>query len=378
MPTEFEPALHNTAGPAGVGADLRAARLRLGWTLPEISAWLRIRLRHLEALEEGRVADLPGTVYAIGYLRTYAHALGLDPDGLARRFRLESAELPAKPALAFPSPVPERSAPVGAVVLVGLVLAIGCYVGWYRLSGEGRLPAEVVPPVPARLAPLAEQAIPPAAAPKPVAPSPAPVVAAPPPPASSPTRAANLGTGLDVGASDSTANLPGAAGAMAPPSATASVQPTSPLTGTDTTQQAAASAISPTSAAAATSPATPASGAPASTSPASRITLGATADDWVQVRDKVSGQVLLNRLMHAGDTWAVPAKPSLVLTVGNAGGTDILVDGNLAPSIGNLGAVRRDIPLDPDLLRDGKATVATTPAAAHTSAQAPTLKPAAQ
>jgi len=278
--------------------------------------------------------------------------------------------------------VPERSAPVGAVVLVGLILAIGCYVGWYRLSGEGRLPAEVVPPVPARLAPLAEQAIPPAAAPKPVAPPPAPVVAATPPSASSPTRAANLGTGLDVGASDSTANLPGAAGAMAPPSATASVQSTSPLTGTGPNQQATANAISPTSAAAATSPAVPGSGAPASTSPASsddsRITLRATADDWVLVRDKVSGQVLLNRLMHAGDTWAVPAKPSLVLTVGNAGGTDILVDGNLAPSIGNLGAVRRDIPLDPDLLRDGKATVATTPAAAHTSAQAPTVKPAAQ
>jgi cytoskeleton protein RodZ len=45
------------------------------------------------------------------------------------------------------------------------------------------------------------------------------------------------------------------------------------------------------------------------------------------------------------------------LTLGNAGGTELLVDGQVTPSLGIDGAVRRDIPLDADQLRDGKLAV---------------------
>jgi cytoskeleton protein RodZ len=57
-------------------------------------------------------------------------------------------------------PMPERGLPAGALILLGLILVGGAYIGWYRLSGEGRLPAETIVPVPTRLAKLAEQAIP--------------------------------------------------------------------------------------------------------------------------------------------------------------------------------------------------------------------------
>jgi cytoskeleton protein RodZ len=52
--------------------------------------------------------------------------------------------------------------------------------------------------------------------------------------------------------------------------------------------------------------------------------------------------------------WEVPDRPNLLLTTGNAGGTDLVVDGVTAPALGGSGAVRRDLPLDPDLIRDGK------------------------
>jgi cytoskeleton protein RodZ len=60
--------------------------------------------------------------------------------------------------------------------------------------------------------------------------------------------------------------------------------------------------------------------------------------------------------MHAGETWSAPAdKTGLLLTTGNAGGTEIDVDGAPIPqSLGTSGAVRRDVPLDPDLLKSGK------------------------
>jgi cytoskeleton protein RodZ len=310
-----------------VGADLCAARERLGWNLPAVAAGLRIRLNYLEALEEGRISDLPGNAYALGFLRTYAGALGLDPDELTRRFRNEAAEVNRKTQLEFPVPVPERGVPAGAVVLLGVVLAVGAYVGWYRLSGEGRLPAEAPAPVPARLAPLAEQAVPPA--PTPV---PAPVaVAADVPPVTPP---------LDVPAVPPSQ----AAAAMPPPPPAAPVAPAADQT---------------------------------------RIMVRATADAWLLVRDK-SGQVLLNRVLHAGDTWPVPVKPNLLLTTGNAGGTEFVVDGVTAPSVGGSGVVRRDLPLDPDLIRDGKvlAQAALPPAAVPATPPQPTSqsspRPAAQ
>src|SRR5258708_2566842 len=75
---------------SGVGTDLRDARERLGWTLPAVAASLRIRLPYLEAIEAGRTRELPGNAYAVGFIRTYATAMGLDPDEICRRFRAEA------------------------------------------------------------------------------------------------------------------------------------------------------------------------------------------------------------------------------------------------------------------------------------------------
>ncbi len=88
--------------------------------------------------------------------------------------------------------------------------------------------------------------------------------------------------------------------------------------------------------------------------------LHASADAWIQVKDR-SGGILLNRTMKAGESWPVPRQDNLLLTTGNAGGTDILLDGAATPSLGGSGTVRRDMPLDPDLIKDGKLSGALAP-----------------
>jgi cytoskeleton protein RodZ len=309
---------------SGVGADLKLARERLGCQLSEIAASLRIRAAHLQALEEGRTADLPGNVYAIGYLRSYAKALGLDPDEFARRFKSETLQLTSRTELAFPAPVPERGVPAGAVVLLGVVLAAGAYVGWYRLSGQGKLPAEVVPPVPERLAPLAAQ----------VAPAPAPARTTVPPSSASPPPVSAPGPFPTATPAPTTQAPP--AQIAEPPANLPSVPPSS-----------AAAAIP------ASTDATQATQGGPEIADEPRIVLRAKDDAWMQVRDH-SGQVLLNRVLRGGETWPVPQKSSLLLTTGNAGGTELVVDGVVAPSIGNPGAVRRDLPLDPDTIKAGK------------------------
>jgi len=285
------------------GDELRIARERLGIDLSHAAEVLRIRVAHLQALEEGRLSALPSPAYALGFLRTYATALGLDPEEMVRRFRAEAIDVGQKTELAFPTPVPERGLPTGAIALLSVVLLAGVYAGWYRLSGEGRLPAETVPPIPERLAPLAEQAIPPL-----------PVIR--------------------------TAERP----APPPPDQLALVEPPLPAPPTSPSS-AAAAPVNPL-------PAPP----PTVTEPQpdqSRVLIRATSDAWLQVREK-GGAILLNRVLKPGEVWAVPNRPGLVFTTGNAGGTELMLDGTALPSLGAMGAVRRDLPLDPDMLKDGR------------------------
>ena len=56
---------------ADVGALLRAARLRGGYTLRQVSNVLKIRYNYLESIESSRFDDLPGNIYSTGFIRTY-------------------------------------------------------------------------------------------------------------------------------------------------------------------------------------------------------------------------------------------------------------------------------------------------------------------
>ena len=311
------PVAGTRGGVLKVGADLRIARERLGWDIEAIAAHLRIRHATLCAIEDGRLADLPPGAYAVGFLRTYAGALGLDVDDITRRFRAEAAELTRKPELTFPAPVPERGVPAGAVVLMGAVLAVGAYAGWFSVSGN-RPAEEPVRQVPQRLAALVQ----------PPPPPPAQAVAeAPPAPQQQQQQQLVI------------AALPPAAVASVPPTSAAAAIPAASVFGPPmaATQVPSGAGLPPL---------------PEGT----RIVLRAHADSWLQVRER-QGPVLLNRVLRAGETWPVPVGKSagqLLMTTGNAGGTEVLVDGQLSPALGADGVVRRDLPLDPDAIRDGQ------------------------
>jgi cytoskeleton protein RodZ len=84
----------------------------------------------------------------------------------------------------------------------------------------------------------------------------------------------------------------------------------------------------------------------------SRITLTARQDSWVQVRDR-DGTVIWTRILRRGDVYRVPNQGGLAFATGNAGALDVAVDGRPAPSLGAIGMVRHNIPLDPEKLSAG-------------------------
>ncbi len=369
----------------GIAQLLKQTRERYGQSLRDVSASLRIRLAYLQAIETGRFRELPGTTYAVGFVRSYAEYLGLDANEIVRRFKGEVEGLGNRTHLAFPEPVPEGKVPGGAIIILSLVvLAIG-YGGWYAINrdadGVGLIPrvSESLKGLVGKSDQKSETAAAPSAtssqsAPSetaksasqtdsPSTPATTPVSQAPTAPSAIP-NAPSPASGEDTHVPSGLTATPAAAPVAAAPGhsapeevivgsteeddTTSSAVPAAPSAG-DGTSLPAAPSVPDT---AATAPAAPQ--ATGSTTGESRLQLRARLASWVQIRD-ASGAPILTRTLAAGERVPVPDQPGLTLFTGNAGGVEILLDGRALPALGPVGAVRRNIPLDLKALQQGRA-----------------------
>lgn len=334
-----------------VGDELRMRREESGQTIQDVSEAVRIQQRYLEALEDGRLEDLPGTVYALGFLRTYAEYFGFNGGEFVTRYKEETEGRRREQDFSLPEPLEEARVPTAAIVIVAIVLAVGAYVAWYGLRPQETEITSAVPEVPARLATVAE-----GTAPAPVAslaePSAGTAVSpgepaavseteVPPPPDSPPAKV-------------ETALIP-----VAPVELEIPVSETTPTA--ETPPVAEIAVVTPSEALVTDTPSAPAlEEAPhvpqifGAGGTDSRIVITAAEDSWVEVAD-AQGNRLLSRTLRTGDSYRVPNREGLVFVTGNAGGLKITVDGTPAPAIGDIGIVRKNVKLDPELLKQGRA-----------------------
>jgi len=409
----------------GVGELMRLTRERLGQELQTVANQLRIRLGYLEAIEEGRFRDLPGSTYAVGFVRSYADYLGLDSGDIVRRFREEAARIHGTTKLVFPALTSEGKVPRAAVLLVSAVGLAVAYGAWYYLSSRDSVQLPLIAEVPDRLVALPPDAGAPPL-PQPSTNPPAPAVganAAPPPSEASPP--ASTGSAIAAPATPSqeavlpvapdanspatpsgsaSAAVPNEAGADLPPAsdtATAGTgAPAAPSLPSDSAAAGSSATVPPNAGSQVTSPADAATAGAAAppapiTTPPSSIATGAPAasdangipvapaapsaespsptqeaalpagtpkgivleariDSWIKIVDG-TGKVVFSQILRAGDHYALPDQPGLVLDTGNAGGLDVIVNGSKAPALGEVGAVRHRIVMDPARLLDGTA-----------------------
>lgn len=75
-----------------LGEMLRAVRREKGLTLADAEEATRIRQRYLEALEYGDENGLPAPVYVEGFLRGYAAYLGLPPHAVLAKYQAAQAD----------------------------------------------------------------------------------------------------------------------------------------------------------------------------------------------------------------------------------------------------------------------------------------------
>lgn len=491
-----------------VSAILRGARAASGESLEDVAKQSRISRRYLEALEDGRFHELPGNTYTLGFIRTYADHLNLDSADLVNRYKTANENITKKTKLDFPEPMPETGIPGGTILFAGIILAVFAYGGWYLATEEDGTFANLVSPVPDRLAENVlvadeqESVIQPTTTdaiveteeyivPEPSVTEPDTAVVGPvgteedveevaaesaavptvdelivaaeesqeatevvassveqvvetvdpdpveiastvtPEPEIIPDTIVDETVAPNTSSSDVTTEvvdepviveviqstipeevtepeLPNNTVADVQPIETETqvnegdvadlietpdernarllneaqlrvlqkvmeeddgsgdVQATTdeeiivesvvviePSDNVDIEVSAPVSAIAATTESASNS--TPAEPRVYGEEGVSRIVITAKTNSWAEVTDTVSGELLLTRLLKTGDSFHVPDRPGISLITGNAGGLEILVDGQVVPSIGASGDVRRDIALDPELLKSGAA-----------------------
>jgi cytoskeleton protein RodZ len=307
-----------------VGHDLRAARLRRGDEIAQVSRALKIRKDHLEALENDRIEDLPGKTYAIGFVRSYARHLGLDAAQYVERYKRDiSGRVDDSAREPVPLPHDDRRLPYGWRIIAGGVAILLIWGAWHLLAPNNES-NQAVPPAPVLTAT------------KPVAkPAPVPVVTPPqtavPSPATSTVPVINGG---DSGQQQASATPPPASGAKTP-----------------ATQATPMSTAAPTAAQPQSGAAVPAGQTLGAMNRNARVILRMRTDAHLVVRG-ADGQILLNRDLKAGDSYRVPNTPGVTMATDNAGAVEVNLDGTM---LGRAGATQEGAPslsLDPQSLAD--------------------------
>ncbi len=306
------------------GKLLRQARERAGISIEAVATQLRVRAPYLIAIEADDISALPGTAYALGFVRSYARFLELDADALVERFRREvDAPKNPNPQLYIPRLEGEGQSPGPWVLVIAAVLLGGAYMVWASLQQPADERDRVPPP------PLVEQTAPEAAEDA-AEPATAEAVAERP---LLPDPDAVTAPALEAD---------GPAAVTLPPTI---VQTRPLLTGED-----AVAADTPVLESDPADP-PPAADPGAEAEDAARVALVAEAETWVEIR-AADGTVVFSRILNPEERYAVPDRAGLTMVVGNPAGLSVVVDGVTSGPLGPGDRPMRGISLDPAALTD--------------------------
>ena len=136
-----------------VGDRLRVAREQKGLTLQEVALQTRIPIRHLEHIERGEWDSLPAATYSVGFARSYAQAVGLEPSDIGGHVReqLGMSRGMIGPATAQYEPADPARVPPRSIALVALtlILLVSGYLVWRNAAFDRETPEPVIAEAPA-------------------------------------------------------------------------------------------------------------------------------------------------------------------------------------------------------------------------------------
>ena len=282
-----------------VGALLKAARLKEGKKISDISQKLCIRKVYLEAIEAADYANVPDYPYGPGFIRSYAEYLGLDGEELVEKFKAENDAYAGRNQPIFvPEPQAEATVPGRKYLLISLLAIIAVYAGWYFYNDYQNLPVDE---------PLVEDSV-----------------------------EVSGGEDFPLVVEDFAQvdeNLP--AETQTVPVLT--VIDTTAAPETTETPQVKVTEGSFDGLADQEETVKP---APAEKT-AAEVVLKFKTDTWIEVKNDAI--VYISKVLKSGEEYTLPRDKDLRLSTGNAGGFDIFINGVEQPAVGSSGMVKKNI-----------------------------------
>ncbi len=128
--TEVADTMNDTAD--HIGARLKAAREAAGKSQADISAQIKVPVRMLDIVERGAVTELPAGPYAVGFVRSYAQAMGFDvAEAIAEmRAMLNAHNIGTVAATTYYEPVDETRVPSRALAWTAAAIAVLLIAGY--------------------------------------------------------------------------------------------------------------------------------------------------------------------------------------------------------------------------------------------------------
>lgn len=296
---------------ATIGQILRGCREERGLTPEQAAFQSRIPLRLLQALESDDYRLLPDAAYLIRFLHDYARLLDLDPSPMEEDFR-QTLRRPPRVSPAAPPPQPPLSIPWKQVLWTAVAILVVTPLVFIVLSLASKRSVERPGPPPVAERPVGDQA-------------------------------------------------PGEAPAVPEGGGLASMErPLALRPGTARPEVAVGPAVQPEP-----SPGSPASAGPALQAPGFpaplteqrprrfHLTARALEPTWMVVR--ADGGQDREVLLQKGQTARFTAETGFVVTLGNAGGVDLSLNGEPIPSLGLSGQVIRELAIPMAGFRQGRA-----------------------
>jgi cytoskeleton protein RodZ len=143
------PSVENATGMT-LGELLRQARERRGLTLEEVARRTRIPKRHLEQLELNSLVGIPPGMYQRAEVRTYADAVGLDPQlALVALGRAQAASQPkadARPPQRVPARARQSRRRIRLALVAIVAVALPAAAATVLWRWQAARPADVQPP----------------------------------------------------------------------------------------------------------------------------------------------------------------------------------------------------------------------------------------
>ena len=296
-----------------IGQRLRAAREERGITPEQASFRSKVPLQLLYALESDDYHLLPDPAYLIRPLHDYARVLGMDPLTFEEEFRQRIRRQPSPSLAVIPAPEPPSPIPWTQILWTLAAIAVVIPLVFIALSLVSKR--------------MGEQ------------------VSAPPPPASVVEPAVSPSGGPASGREGGIGAQPPPSGPEPTASATSPGQPAPP-------PPVGVPGLAPP----------PGPSTATAERPPRRLLLAATAVEPTWMRVRADGGEEREVLLQKGQTVRFGAEKGFLVTVGNAGGIQLSLNGESLPSLGASGQVIRDlaIPLGGVSLPPGGPPAATS------------------